>query len=267
MSRSEPYVIGSDIVARDIWTDVPLDWNDPEGETIRIFARELVAAERRDEDSFPADPAPAGRTWGQRHETSRAAGVGRCAALRRFRLIIPDQRGTGRSTPLSGSDFEQLSAEESARRLALHRADSIIRDFEAIRAKHYAGRQWWTLGQSYGGFLTMHYLSVAPEAIVASAVTGGLAALDPDPDELYRRTFPRMIEKNRQPHDRAPHLISRATRIADHLEANEVRLADGDRLTVRRFQTLGMDFLEWRRGSIGCTGCSMKPSPTPRKRG
>lgn len=237
---SADYLIGTDIVARDVWTTVPLDWDDPEGETIRVYARELVAAERRNDDlplMVHLQGGPGGK--GTR-PLGRSSWVG--AALKRFRLVIPDQRGTGRSTPLSGREFAELPAEEAARRLSLHRADSIVRDFEAIRARHYGGRQWWTLGQSYGGFLTMHYLSTAPEAIVGSAVTGGLAALEPDPDEVYRRTFPRMVEKNRIFRERTPHLTDRVARIADLLEAEDVRLADGDRLTVRRFQTLGMGF-------------------------
>lgn len=234
------YFIGRDIVARDVWTTVPLDWSDPSGETIEIFAREFVAAERR-HDALPlllhlqGGPGgkgvrPLGRdTWIE-------------AALSRFRLIVPDQRGTGRSTPLSGDDFTTLSADEAARRLSLHRADSIVRDFEALRAAHYQCRQWWTIGQSYGGFLTMHYLSTAPEAIVACAITGGLPSLIPDPAEVYRRTFPRVAEKNRLFQERAPHLAERIGRIADLLQQEQVLLPDGDRLTVRRLQTLGFDF-------------------------
>ncbi|GAA1610719.1 alpha/beta fold hydrolase [Leucobacter chromiireducens] len=240
MQRSAEYLIGTDIVARDVWTTVPLDWNDPEGETIRVYARELVAAERRSEDLPLLVHLQGGPGGKGTRPLARSSWVG--AALRRFRLVIPDQRGTGRSTPLSGRDFAELPAEESARRLSLHRADSIVRDLEAVRATHYAGRQWWSIGQSYGGFLTLHYLSTAPEALVASAVTGGLAALEPDPAEVYRRTFPRVLEKNRVFRERAPHLTGRVDRIADLLEAEDVRLADGDRLTVQRFQTLGLDF-------------------------
>lgn len=237
---NDGYLIGTDIVARDVWTTVPLDWNDPEGETIRVYARELVAAERRNDDLPLLVHLQGGPGGKGTRPLGRSSWVG--AALQRFRLVIPDQRGTGRSTPLSGREFAEMPAEEAARRLSLHRADSIVRDFEAIRTQHYGGRQWWTLGQSYGGFLTLHYLSTAPEAVIGSAVTGGLAALEPDPDEVYRRTFPRMIEKNRIFRERTPHLTGRVARIADLLEAEDVRLTDGDRLTVRRFQTLGMGF-------------------------
>lgn len=240
MSRNTAeYLIGSDIIAKDVWTTVPLDWNHPDGETIDVFARELVAAERAREDlpllvflqGGPGgkSPRPLGRDAWLRD------------ALKRFRVVLPDQRGTGRSTPLSGSDLEQMPAAESARRLSLHLADSIVRDLEAVRKLHYGGAKWWSLGQSYGGFLTLHYLSVAPEALVACAVTGGLPAIHPAADEVYRLTFPRVLEKNRQFHARFPHLAERIDRVADLLAADDVRLTDGDRLTVRRLQTLGLD--------------------------
>lgn len=240
MERGLEYLIGSDIVARDVWTTVPLDWNDPEGETIEIFARELVAAERRHDDlplMVHLQGGPGGK--GTR-PLSRSAWLG--AALQRFRLVIPDQRGTGCSTPVQAADFAAMPAEEAARRLSLHRADSIVRDFEAIRAAHYDGRQWWSVGQSYGGFLTLRYLSVAPEALVGCAVTGGLIGLDADADEVYRRTFPRVAAKNRVFRERTPHLAERIERIAALLASEDVRLPGGDRLTVRRFQTLGMGF-------------------------
>lgn len=238
--RGAEYFIGTQIVARDVWTTVPLDWNDPDGETIRVFARELVAAEKRSEDLpllVHLQGGPGGK--GPR-PLARTAWLD--AALKRFRVIVPDQRGTGRSTPLSGRDFAQLPAADGARRLALHRADSIVRDFEAIRHAHYEGLQWWSLGQSYGGFLTLHYLSVAPGALVASAITGGLPSIEPSPDEVYRRTFPRVIAKNRAFAARLPHLAERIGRVADVLAQGQTRLPDGDVLTVRRLQTVGADF-------------------------
>ncbi|UNK71468.1 alpha/beta fold hydrolase [Microbacterium sp. H1-D42] len=240
MTRDFEYFIGKDIVARDVWTTVPLDWNDPDGETIDLFAREFVAAERRNDDlplMLHLQGGPGGK--GAR-PLGRDAWMD--AVLSRFRLVVPDQRGTGRSTPLSGADFAAMPAGEAARRLSLHRADAIVRDFEALRATHYEGRQWWTIGQSYGGFLTLHYLSTAPGAIVASAVAGGLPSLTPDASEVYRRTFPRALQKNRLFRERAPHLEERIGKVADLLQADEVLLADGDRLTVRRLQTLGLDF-------------------------
>ncbi len=61
-------------------------------------------------------------------------------------------------------------------------------------------------------------------------------------DDVYRRTYPRVAEKNAAYYRRYPGDAERISRIADYIEANEVRLPDGDRLSVRRFQTIGIDF-------------------------
>ncbi len=135
-----------------------------------------------------------------------------------------------------------MSAEEGADYLACFRADSIISDAEELRNKVFGGRRWSTLGQSYGGFLTLTYLSKAPDALTACYVTGGLASVDPSAAEVYRRTYPRVAAKNREFYRRYPHNVERIGRIADRLAESDVLLPDGDRLTVRRLQSLGIDF-------------------------
>ncbi|MBK0421151.1 alpha/beta fold hydrolase [Leucobacter sp. CSA2] len=237
------YQVGQDMLARDLWTEVPRDWSHPEGERIRVFAREFIDPAKRDAtlEELPAIVYLQGGPGGK-----GARPLGRTpfldAALKRFRVVYPDQRGTGRSTPVSAAEFAPLSGEEAADRLALYRSDSIVRDFEELRRVHFGGRPWWTIGQSYGGFITLNYLSLAPEAIVASAVTGGLPSIDPDPETVYERTFPRARRKNEEFFARFPHLQARVDRIADLLAAEDIRLPGGDRLTVRRFQSLGFDF-------------------------
>lgn len=94
------YRIGRDMVARDLWTRVPLDWNDPEGEAIRVFAREIVdpATLRGGLDDLPAIVYLQGGPGGKGgRPIARDAFLD--AALKRFRVVFPDQRGTGRSTP------------------------------------------------------------------------------------------------------------------------------------------------------------------------
>jgi proline iminopeptidase len=234
------YPIGMHLSARDLWVDVPLDWAEPAGPTIRVFAREVVDASKREQD-LPLLLFLQGGPGGKSPRPVEREGWIE-AAVKRFRLILPDQRGTGRSTPVYGSAMAGRTPAEGAALLARYRADSIIRDFEALRHRHFEGRQWWTLGQSYGGFLTLHYLSHFPEAVVASAVTGGLPGIDGGADIVYQRTFARIEAKNAQFRARLPHLAQRIARIADLLDGEDVRLPSGDRLTVRRLQTIGMDF-------------------------
>lgn len=237
---SDWYPIGMHLAARDLWVEVPLDWNTPDGATIRVFAREVVDATRRDAD-LPLLVFLQGGPGGKSPRPLEREGW-IADAVKRFRVILPDQRGTGRSTPLDARGFADLDAAAGAELLAQHRADSIVRDFEALREAHFPGQRWWTLGQSYGGFLTLQYLSHFPESVIASAITGGIPSIDPDPEVVYAHTFPRILEKNRIFAERHPHLVERIGKVADLLEREDVRLPGGDRLTVRRLQTLGIDF-------------------------
>jgi proline iminopeptidase len=111
-----------------------------------------------------------------------------------------------------------------------------------LRKTVFGGGRWETLGQSYGGFLTLTYLSKAPEGLAACYVTGGLAGVAATADDIYRRTYPRVAAKNREYYRRYPADRDRIARIADHIAANDVRLPDGDRLSIRRLQTIGIDF-------------------------
>jgi pimeloyl-ACP methyl ester carboxylesterase len=53
-----------------------------------------------------------------------------------------------------------------------------------------------TLGQSYGGFVTLTYLSRAPEALRACYVTGGLPAIRSTVDDVYALTYQLVAAKN-----------------------------------------------------------------------
>jgi pimeloyl-ACP methyl ester carboxylesterase len=227
---------------RDHVEHVPLDWfGDRGAATIAVFARELVAPARRAED-LPVLVYLQGGPGGKGPRPVAADGwVGE--ALKTHRVLLLDQRGTGRSTPISGRSIAAVGdAPAQATYLSHFRADSIVADAEHFRQRLFGGRRWSTLGQSYGGFLTLTYLSQAPEALAACYVTGGLAAIRPDAAEVYRRTYPRTEAKNREFYARFPQHGSTVARIADRLAGTDVRLPDGDRLTVRRFQSLGIDF-------------------------
>ena len=59
---------------------------------------------------------------------------------------------------------------------------------------------------------------------------------------MYARTYPRTAAKTAQFYELYPHHVVTTAKIADLLETTDVRLPDGDRLTVRRFHSLGIDF-------------------------
>lgn len=222
--------------------EVPLDWASPDdGRTLTVFVRELVAPARQRED-LPLVVFLQGGPGGKGPRPTAADGwVGQM--LETHRVVLLDQRGTGRSSAVRGAAMSSLGTPtEQADYLAHFRADSIVDDAEHVRRTVYGGRRWATVGQSYGGFLTLTYLSRAPQALTACYVTGGLPSIWPDTHEVYRRTYPRTAAKNAQYRARYPRDVETLARIADRLDVGDVRLPDGDVLSTRRFQTVGMDF-------------------------
>src|SRR5882757_1232612 len=225
------------LVLTDHTFTVPLDHAEPDGNDIEVFVREVVAPGNEDADlpcllflqGGPGMPSP---------RPLRATGwVER--AVKTHRVLLLDQRGTGRSTPLTARTVRGMEPAALAAYLRLFRADSIVADAELIRSRLLAGRKWETLGQSYGGFVTLTYLSQAPEALSACYVTGGLAGVTATADEVYARTYPRVAAKNAEYYRRYPADVKAVRRIADYVESTDVRFPDGDRLTARRLRVLG----------------------------
>lgn len=218
----------------------PLDHADPAGASIQVFAREV------------SDPARAGEPlpWllflqggpgGKSPRPLNATSGWLARALRTHRVLLLDQRGTGRSTPVTARSAEPFPAPRAlADHLAHFRADSIVADAELIRRQLAGDEPWETLGQSYGGFITLTYLSQAPEGLRACYITGGLPGLDATADDVYAATYPRVTEKVTALYARYPADRDLVRGIADLLDRRTVRLPDGDRLTVRRLRTLGL---------------------------
>ncbi len=226
----------------DFTVTVPLDWFEATNpETIVVFARELVDPAKRGE-KLPVMVFLQGGPGGKGPRPLGAAGwIGQ--ALKTHRVVLLDQRGTGCSTRVDVNTMARFPDNYAGADYLSHfRADSIVADAEHIRKTRFGGQPWSTLGQSYGGFLTLTYLSVAPEALTACYVTGGLPSIRPDASEVYRRTFPRTAGKNHEFYARYPHNVTQVAAVADHLTENHIKLPDGDRLSVRRLQTLGIDF-------------------------
>ncbi|MCX5445844.1 alpha/beta fold hydrolase [Streptomyces libani] len=219
---------------------VPLDHSAPDGEDIQVFAREVVDPARAGE-RLPWLLYLQGGPGGKSPRPSHGSPGWLDQALTTHRVLLLDQRGTGRSTPVTARAAARFaSPAQLAAYLGHFRADSIVADAELIRRQLCQDEPWETLGQSYGGFLTLTYLSRAPEGLRACYVTGGLPGLTATADDVYARTYPRVQDRVLDFYARYPDDAARLRRIADLLATTEVRLPDGDRLTVRRLRTLGL---------------------------
>jgi pimeloyl-ACP methyl ester carboxylesterase len=221
---------------------VPLDHNAPAGPRISVFTREVAAPDGEDR------PYLVFLQGGPGHEATRPTSPPSGwlkRALQDYRVLLLDQRGTGRSTPV-GRDIPGATPQAQAEYLTHFRADSIVRDAELIRGELGVER-WSVLGQSFGGFTSMAYLSIAPEGLREAFITGGLSPIGRPIDEVYSATWRRALERNRAYFERYPDDRQLAREIFARLEAEDVRLPTGDRLTARRFRQLGM----WLGDSAG----------------
>jgi pimeloyl-ACP methyl ester carboxylesterase len=258
----------------DLGFSAPLDHGRPEGERLELFARAVKHAEHAADkrpwlvylQGGPGFPGPRPLTtagWLKR-------------ALDDYHVLLLDSRGNGRSSVVLAQTLARRGGARQQADFLMHfRADSIVRDAELIRGQLIGDEPWSVLGQSYGGFCAVHYLSAHPHALREAFITGGLPPLDGPIDDYYRHTYPEVRRKTRNHFARYPGDAELCTRILDHLHRNPVMLPTGGQLTVRRFQQLGFmlgfddgsENLHYLLESAFCTGVKGEELSHPFLRG
>ncbi|HEV7753058.1 MAG TPA: alpha/beta fold hydrolase [Baekduia sp.] len=231
---SDPRLIAG-LLQTDHELSVPLDHDRPDGERIAVYAREVAHPDGADR------PMLVYFEGGPGSEAPRPAGPPTSPgwlprALQEFRVLLLDQRGTGRSSPIG--TLPGLTPAEQAQYLTHFRADAIVRDAEHFRVALGIDR-WAVLGQSFGGMCVTRYLSHAPDGLSAAVITAGLPALEAGIDQVYEATFARTLQANHQHYARYPEDRTRVLALHEQLAAEDVRLPSGDRLTPRRLRQLG----------------------------
>ena len=110
-------------------------FNAPNGETLELFAREIVAPDKHDAPAIvylqggPGSPAP--------RPLAPTGVIGEM--LKEFRVILLDQRGTGNSHRIDTANPADVE------RLTLLRQEYIVEDAEALR-KHLNLDKWSLFG-------------------------------------------------------------------------------------------------------------------------
>ncbi|MFZ0530306.1 MAG: alpha/beta fold hydrolase [Propionicimonas sp.] len=231
--------------------DAPLDHALPAAGTIEVFAR-IVTGEGgagkpylvflQGGPGFEAPRpllVPANPPWLPR-------------ALEDFQVVLLDQRGTGRSTPISSTVVRSggqaraelaaplagLSPADQAAYLTHLRADEIVNDCELVR-EALGVPTWTVLGQSFGGFTTLHYLSRHPESLAGALITGGLSAVQRPIDDIYATTWQVMIAKSTQYYRRFPGDRERVRQLSALCAEGRIVLPNGDLVSADRFRTVG----------------------------
>jgi hypothetical protein len=214
------------------------------------------------------------------------------------RIVLMDQRGTGRSTTITkqtlqkrfpdlfllddhvdsvvkegvsthqsintemesfmGSHRNEVDKVKEALKEATEfmthfRADNIVKDAEAIKDAlllasegsvselNTPPKPWGlALGQSFGGFCMMSYLSVIPHPPSICLLTGGVAPMLTHVDDVYASLRDRVKERNMKYYERYPCDIDVVKRIVSRLVKDPQVLPSGGILTARRFLQVGI---------------------------
>lgn len=189
-----------------------------------------------------------------------------------YQVLLLDGRGTGLSSPITVESLESFSDQEKADYLKNFRADSIVRDAEAIRSQLTLNRdpkhesKITLLGQSFGGFCITTYLSLlygqcalifhtmiflinvliticySPDSVKTAYITGGVPPLVNSPERVYEKTFARILKRNNIYYEKYPSDVKRVQDIIKYLNKASVKLPDGGTLSSRRFLQLGLAF-------------------------
>ncbi|WP_083378329.1 alpha/beta fold hydrolase [Varibaculum massiliense] len=159
------------------------------------------------------------------------------AALEKYRIIMLDQRGTGRSTPLDNVTIPALGSRAGAW-LRLMRADQIVGDAEALR-RALGIKKWTVMGQSFGGFIITAYLSRFPEAIEKAYITGGLPGLT-KVNRIYERTFAATARRCREFYA-LPGMEEAVRQTCAHVLERDEYLPNGEKLTPNRIRQVGLE--------------------------
>mmetsp|Transcript_21622 Transcript_21622/g.41309 ORF Transcript_21622/g.41309 Transcript_21622/m.41309 type:complete len:545 (-) Transcript_21622:350-1984(-) len=249
-SLAVPHTVGPTVKVQGLTlTDhtfkVPLDHTGEMAGSIDVFVREVVATGRAEDLKLPYLVY---FTGGPGFECPRPSESGGwlSAAVDKFRVLLLDQRGTGRSTPVTTSSvLARGDARQQAAYLQNFRADSIVRDVELIRKSWLSESvQLTTLGQSFGGFCTLTYLSMAPEGLERCLITGGLSPVVSgcSADMVYSSLFNRVMTQNAKYYQRFPQDVQQVGKIVLYIkeQGGKVPLPGGGVLSAQGLQWLGI---------------------------
>lgn len=224
------------LLTDDVRLRVPLNRSNPDDlRTIEVYAR-LVATPNGTDKPYLVflqggpgceSPRPTLRDPGFPGWLSRA--------LEDYQLVLLDQRGTGLSSPVSEPVGDAPSQAEYLTHL---RADEIVEDCEDIR-RHLGIQKWAALGQSFGGFTLLRYLSTYPESLSAGYFTGGLSAVGRSADDIYAACYEQLRAKSLEYYKRFPGDRVRFAELAALAKKGEIATPSGDVVCPSRLRSLG----------------------------
>lgn len=256
------HVVPGQLLVSELFFQVPVSYENPTAGSVILFGRRATKYESLAPTNLDGNGRGSqenqkpyvvylegGPGFGNREPQDHA--ITRYFVNKGYQVLLLDHRGTGLSTPVSAEFLDSLEGgiHGQFEWLKLMRQDNTVRDCEAVRkclTQGWAAQKakWSTFGQSYGGFVSLSYLSLHPEGLSEVFLTGGLAPVGRNADEVYQAVFPRVIRRNEEYYAKFPEDVENIRQICAYIElkGGAVPLPGGGFLTVPRLMTLGIAF-------------------------
>lgn len=215
------------VTSREHEIRVPLDRSNPAAGEITVFARELFTDESLPPLIYfqggPGKPGP------------RTVMEWMPEALRRYRIVLLDERGTGRSTKVDKTTPERITPQF----LSHLRPPDVAADAEALR-EHLGIEQWDLLGNSFGAACAGSYLSYFPHGVRRAHLVGAVPEPEMDVDVFNRAGYRLLAERQRELFAEVAWLRSRVEEVARHVDTHDERMPTGERLSSTRLRSSGV---------------------------
>ncbi|KAK0669821.1 Alpha/Beta hydrolase protein [Cercophora samala] len=258
---------------RTIHFRVPLEHHKPSGRQINIHAELIYDTHERDwfDNWIPACRDRPILLFlcggpGDKNPHDRSPELNRILIEKGYVILYADYRGTGQSSKIDGAGINTYNAtgdfDGAASYLSLFRQDNIVRDLEAVRLcleEHLhpfsptngsggEGIKWTLMGQSYGGWVALTYLSFLPGSLAKVYLTAGLApVMSRSPDEVYKALYSGMNRSNQRYYQLYPEDEGLVREVYNTLLSRglafELPDGSGRKLTAQTFLTLGRKFI------------------------
>lgn len=221
---------------QEIRFKAPLDYHNKQSEKIAIYGRLLFTDATKNSDVFVyLQGGPGFQCSGNIHSSAPFTEL-----LKTHRVLLLDQRGTGKSSRISYLKAKSFaSPKQLADYLTHFRADSIAKDAELARIKLKI-KKWFLVGQSWGGFISYHYISAFPQSIKGAMLFGGVPpVVAENPKAVYQALNPILIARNQELYATYPALKKTVNKVRNIIESGAVQYP-GLVVTVEKLQSLGM---------------------------
>lgn len=174
-----------------------------------------------------------------------------------YSILYMDYRGCGESSPIWANILLQNLYPKGHREIANYITqfcqDNIVRDLEAVRQclsieRVTAGGRpikWTILGQSYGGYISLTYLSMFPEGLQEIFITGGLPPCGMNIDDYFRIEYQDIVNQNKKFYTTyldANILVRRILALIKAIDPINIEMTGRGYLTGQKLLTLGRQF-------------------------